>query len=43
MSKLFEEFTHQRIETGETEISYWVGGTGAPLLLLHGYPQTHVM
>ena len=25
------------------EIVYWLGGAGPPLLLLHGYPQTHVM
>jgi len=25
------------------EIACWVAGSGPPLLLLHGYPQTHVM
>ena len=28
---------------GETEIAYRIGGAGPPVLLLHGYPQTHVM
>lgn len=39
----FREFEEHRIDTGETEIACWVGGSGPPLLLLHGYPQTHVM
>lgn len=39
----FKAFEAHRIDTGETEIACWVGGSGPPLLLLHGYPQTHVM
>lgn len=31
------------IRTSGTEIAAWIGGDGPPLLLLHGYPQTHVM
>jgi len=40
---MFDGFTAQRIPTSGAEIHALVGGNGAPLLLLHGYPQTHVM
>lgn len=40
---LFEGFASDQIETGEGVIRVCHGGSGAPLLLLHGYPQTHVM
>jgi haloacetate dehalogenase len=39
----FPGFTTLRIGTSETEIRCVVGGEGPPVLLLHGYPQTHVM
>jgi haloacetate dehalogenase len=39
---LFEGFAEQRIAVAEAEISCRTGGAGPPLLLLHGYPQTHV-
>lgn len=40
---MFEGFEKRRVAAGETEIALRVGGAGPPLLLLHGYPQTHVM
>src|SRR5213082_1954048 len=40
---LFPGFTPRRIATSGTEINLIVGGDGPPLLLLHGYPQSHVM
>jgi haloacetate dehalogenase len=40
---VFEGFETHRIETAETEIHLVAGGAGPPLLLLHGYPQTHVL
>jgi haloacetate dehalogenase len=40
---MFEGFTHQRIKTSAAEIALVRGGVGPPLLLVHGYPQTHVM
>ena len=40
---MFQGFETKRIETGGAEIHLRVGGTGPGLLLLHGYPQTHVM
>lgn len=39
---MFDGFTHQQIKTEETLINLVQGGSGDPLLLLHGYPQTHV-
>ena len=39
---MFEGFTSQQIETQETTINLVRGGNGDPVLLLHGYPQTHV-
>jgi len=40
---MFEGFEQRDIETGETVIHARIGGSGPPLLLLHGYPQTHIM
>ncbi len=39
----FEGFEQRRIETSECEINLVIGGAGPPLLLLHGYPQSHFM
>lgn len=43
MIAVFEGFATHRVETSGCEISCVVGGDGPPLLLVHGYPQTHVM
>ena len=40
---MFEGFERSRIETPEAEIEAVRGGKGPPVLLLHGYPQTHAM
>jgi len=40
---MFEGFQQRRIDAGGIEINTLVGGEGPPLLLLHGYPQNHVM
>jgi haloacetate dehalogenase len=40
---MFEGFATSRVDTGEVEIHVRHGGKGPPLLLLHGYPETHVM
>jgi haloacetate dehalogenase len=37
------DFTTAEIQTGETTIFVRTSGTGSPILLLHGFPQTHVM
>ena len=39
----FEKFERRRLETTGTEINVVIGGAGPPVLLLHGYPQSHVM
>lgn len=41
MDDLFPGFQQRRIRVAGIEINCRLGGTGAPLLLLHGYPQTH--
>ncbi len=41
--KLFEGFSRSQIETSGTTINLVRGGEGPAVLLLHGYPQTHVM
>jgi haloacetate dehalogenase len=40
---MFEGFESATVETEHTPIFIRRGGTGPPLLLLHGFPQTHVM
>ena len=40
---MFEGFTRRWIDTGEVAIHARIGGAGPPLLLLHGFPQSHVM
>jgi haloacetate dehalogenase len=40
---LFPGFRAERIEAGGTPVHAVVGGKGPPLLLLHGYPQTHAI
>ena len=40
---MFEGFRQSDVETDGAVICTLVGGDGPPLLLLHGYPQTHVM
>ena len=40
---MFEGFQLKTIEVNDVSIRLRVGGSGPPLLLLHGNPQTHVM
>ena len=40
---MFEGFVDATIDTGEAQIRVRHGGSGPPLLLLHGIPETHVM
>jgi haloacetate dehalogenase len=40
---MFEGFESAAIDTGETTIFLRRCGKGPPLLLLHGFPQTHLM
>lgn len=39
---LFPGFKRQRFAATGAEINYVIGGAGEPVLMLHGYPQTHV-
>jgi len=40
---MFEGFTQASIDTGEARINLCQKGSGPPVLLLHGHPQTHAM
>ena len=40
---MFEGFEDHRVLANGITINAAVGGSGPPLLLLHGYPQSHVM
>jgi len=40
---MFEGFTRTQLRTRDITINLVYGGSGPPVLLLHGYPQTHVM
>jgi haloacetate dehalogenase len=40
---LFDEFAQQELACERGDIFARVGGSGPPLLLLHGYPETHLM
>jgi len=39
----FEGFQLSQIDVGEVSLRVRHGGSGPPLLLLHGYPETHMM
>ncbi len=41
--ELFPRFQQQRVRTSGAAINLVRGGKGPPVLLLHGYPQTHAM
>ncbi len=42
-SEMLEDFEAAEVESGETRIFIRWGGLGPPVLLLHGFPQTHLM
>jgi len=39
---VFEQFEKRKVAVEGAELNVRIGGEGPPLLLLHGYPQTHV-
>src|SRR5256885_14785848 len=43
MSSLFPGFEKRKIRASGATINLEIGGDGPPVLLLHGYPQTHAM
>jgi haloacetate dehalogenase len=40
---MFDDFTRGTFDSNGVDIAYWTAGSGPPLLLIHGYPQTHIM
>ena len=40
---MFEGFEAERVDASEAEINLVRGGDGPPVLLMHGYPQTHTI
>src|SRR5207249_11803313 len=40
---MMDDFETTEIQTGETSIFARWSGSGSPILLLHGFPQTHLM
>jgi haloacetate dehalogenase len=40
---MFNGFQRRQIALRDSTLNFLVGGNGAPVLLLHGYPQTHVI
>jgi haloacetate dehalogenase len=40
---MMDDFETAEIQTGETSIFASWSGSGSPILLLHGFPQTHLM
>jgi haloacetate dehalogenase len=40
---MFETFEQNQINTSGAAINFGKGGNGFPLILLHGYPETHLM
>ena len=40
---MFEDFEEKVVSTSQARIYLRLGGSGPPLLLLHGYPQNHVI
>jgi haloacetate dehalogenase len=43
MAGMMEDFATTEIDTGETTIFLRRRGSGQPVLLLHGFPETHLM
>ena len=43
MTEFFPGLERRRIATSGADIHLVTGGSAPPLLLLHGYPQTHLM
>src|ERR1700730_8617531 len=40
---MFEGFQRHRVTVGDADLNVLTGGKGFPVLLLHGYPQTHAI
>jgi haloacetate dehalogenase len=42
-TSFFPHFEYKKIQTSGATINVVIGGEGPPLLLLHGYPQSHII
>ena len=42
-SPLLAGFEHRRMDVEGVMVKHAIGGSGPPLLLLHGYPENHLM
>jgi len=40
---VFDDFKSAKLKSNKININYKIGGKGYPILMLHGYPQTHIM
>lgn len=40
---LFQGFEHRHIDVAGVEIAYTIGGSGPPILMLHGFPQNRFL
>jgi haloacetate dehalogenase len=43
LAETMDDFASAEIQTGETSVFVRWNGSGPPVLLLHGFPQTHLM
>ncbi|MFD2026258.1 alpha/beta fold hydrolase [Promicromonospora aerolata] len=43
MTPTIPQFEYQRVAAGDVVLNVAVGGAGSPVVLLHGFPQTHLM
>lgn len=43
MTPTIPQFDYQRVAVGDVVLNVAVGGAGSPVVLLHGFPQTHLM
>jgi haloacetate dehalogenase len=43
MAPFFDRFSLERVDVGDAALRVRHGGSGPPVLLLHGHPQTHAM
>jgi pimeloyl-ACP methyl ester carboxylesterase len=43
MTPTIPDFAYQRVAVGDVVLNVAVGGSGSPIVLLHGFPQTHLM